>query len=80
MASTEKMNIRIEAEDAASGPIKKVRGEIDKVANSAKIRAKEARNLGGGFGSAGRGAGQAGIQIQQFVGQVTTGTNPMIAL
>lgn len=80
MASTERMYIRIEAEDAASGPIKKVRGEIDKVANSAKITAKEARNLGGGFGSAGRGAGQAGIQIQQFVGQVTAGTNPMIAL
>jgi hypothetical protein len=28
----------------------------------------------------GRGAGQAGIQVQQFVGQVQAGTNPMLAL
>jgi hypothetical protein len=79
MASTEKMNIDLIATDKASGPIKKVRGEIDKVATSAKITAKEARNLTRGLGNAGRGAGQAGIQIQQFVGQVTAGTNPMVA-
>lgn len=79
MASTERMYIRIEAEDAASGPIKKVRGEIDKVANSAKTTAKEARSLGGSMGGVGRGAGQAGIQLQQFVGQVQAGTPALFA-
>jgi hypothetical protein len=73
------MYIRIEAEDAASGPIKKVRGEIDKVANSAKTTAKEARSLGGSMGGVGRGAGQAGIQLQQFVGQVQAGTPALFA-
>lgn len=74
MASNEKMNIDLTATDKASGPIKKVRGEIDKVANSAKVTAKEARNLGGSMGGVGRGAGQAGIQVQQLVGQVQAGT------
>lgn len=32
-----------------------------------------------GLGGMGRGAGQAGVQIQQFVGQVQAGTNPMLA-
>lgn len=32
------------------------------------------------LGSIGRSAGQAGIQIQQFVGQVQMGTSPMVAL
>lgn len=74
MASTEKLGVDIIATDKASGPIKKVRGEIDKVADSAKTTAKEARNLGGSMGGVGRGAGQAGIQVQQFVGQVQAGT------
>jgi len=35
---------------------------------------------GRSFGGMGRNAGQAGIQIQQLVGQVQAGTNPMVAL
>lgn len=33
-----------------------------------------------GLGNLGRGAGQAGIQVQQLVGQIQAGTNPMLAL
>jgi hypothetical protein len=79
MASTEKVQVDIIATDKASGPIKKVRGEIDKVAESAKVTAKQTRNLGGAMGGVGRGAGQAGIQVQQFVGQVQAGTPFLLA-
>lgn len=41
---------------------------------------KSAGNLGKKLGGMGRSAGQAGIQVQQFVGQVTGGVNPMVAL
>lgn len=39
-----------------------------------------ASGAGKSFGGMGRQAGQAGIQIQQLVGQVQAGTNPMVAL
>ena len=45
-----------------------------------KLLLKQARNLGGSLGGVGRGAGQAGIQVQQFVGQIQGGVNPMVAL
>lgn len=46
---------------------------VDKAATSAK-------NAGTAMGGMGRKAGAAGIQIQQFVGQVQGGQNPMVAL
>ena len=39
-----------------------------------------AKKAGQGFSLAGRGAGQAGIQVQQFVGQIQGGQNAMLAL
>jgi len=42
--------------------------------------AKTARTAGGRLGGMGRNAGQAGIQIQQMVGQLQGGQSPMIAL
>lgn len=41
---------------------------------------KSSKAVADGLANMGRKAGQAGIQIQQFVGQVTTGTAPLVAL
>lgn len=41
---------------------------------------KQAGKTGAAMGALGKRAGMAGIQIQQLVGQVTAGTNPMQAL
>ena len=78
--ANEKINILVEAQDKASAPLKNVRNNIDGVSASAKNTAQQARNLGGSLGGVGRGAGQAGIQVQQFVGQIQGGVNPMVAL
>jgi hypothetical protein len=42
--------------------------------------ADTANNMRNQFKGVGRGAGQAGIQVQQFVGQIQGGVNPMVAL
>ena len=78
--ATEDINIRLTAEDKASSQLKNVRNNIDGVSNSARNTAQQARNLTGSLGGVGRSAGQAGIQFQQFVGQVQGGVNPMVAL
>jgi len=72
--ANEKINILLEAQDKASAPLKNVRGEIDKVGASAKRTASEAKGVQDGISGVGRGAGMAGIQVQQFVGQVEAGT------
>ena len=38
------------------------------------------KNAAGSLGGVGRSAGQASIQVQQMVGQIQGGVNPMIAL
>lgn len=78
--ATEDINIRLKAKDEASAPLKNVRNNIDGVSNSARNTAQQARNLSGSLGGMGRSAGQAGIQVQQFVGQVQGGVSPMVAL
>ena len=78
--ANEKINILLEAQDKASAPLKNVRGEIDKVGASAKRTAQTAKGVQDGISGVGRGAGMAGIQVQQFVGQLQGGVNPMIAL
>jgi len=47
---------------------------------SVKNISTSASAAGRSFGGMGRNAGQAGVQIQQLVGQVQAGTNPMVAL
>ena len=76
----EQMNIDIIATDRATPTLRRTRDEIDKVGQQARTTAAQTKNLSGGFGGMGRSAGQAGIQVQQLVGQVTSGVNPMVAL
>ena len=49
------------------------------VNRSSKKMAKSTRAVGKSMGGMGRSAGAAGIQIQQFTGQVSGGVNPLIA-
>jgi len=78
--ATEDINIRLQAQNEASDDLRTVRRDIDQVGKSARVTRDQTRNLGGSLGGVGRGAGMAGIQMQQFVGQVQGGVNPMIAL
>lgn len=68
------------ATDKASGPIGKVRKETERLGKQAGMTRREAQALNKEFGGVGRGAGMAGIQVQQFVGQLQGGVSPMIAL
>ena len=48
---------------------------------SANVKmANSSKQVDAALGNMGRKAGQAGIQVQQLVGQVTSGTNPFVAL
>ena len=78
--ANEKINILVEAQDNASAPLKKVKGSIDQVGASAKKTAQTAKGVQDGISGVGRGAGMAGIQVQQFVGQLQGGVSPMVAL
>lgn len=78
--ANERMEIDVVANDLASANLKKTRDSIDQVGQQAKQTATDARKLNNAMGGVGRGAGQAGIQVQQFVGQIQGGVNPMIAL
>ena len=78
--ANEKLNIILELQDQASAPLKNVRGEIDQVGASAKKTASQAKGITNSIHGVGRSAGQAGIQMQQFIGQIQGGVNPMVAL
>ena len=84
MATAEELKIRITADDKASGPINKVRKDVEGLGEQAKQTAVTLAAANGkinnSFQKMSRGAGQAGIQVQQLVGQVQGGTNPMLAL
>ena len=53
---------------------------IDGLNTKMKGAAKAVKGASGNMGGFGRKAGQAGIQVQQLVGQVQGGTNAMVAL
>lgn len=76
----QRLEYELIATDRMSPTIKNVRGEFDKLGRQAKATTTQAKNLGGSFGGLGSSAGRAGVQIQQLVGQVQGGTNPMLAL
>ena len=67
------------ATDKASANINKVRKATERLSNQAKLTANTTNALSGATSGMGRSMGMAGIQVQQLVGQVTAGTNPLIA-
>ena len=68
------------ATDKASANIAKVRKETERLGKQANVTRGQAQQLNREFGGVGRGAGMAGIQVQQFVGQLQGGVSPMVAL
>ncbi len=58
---------------------KRTEAAVDNLTESTQDLNQSSKNLKTGLGGASRGAGQAGIQIQQFVGQVQAGQDPMVA-
>lgn len=79
MANTEQMKILFDAIDNVTKTAKQVKGAVKEVGDEAKKTSAQAKTLTKDMGGAGRSAGQAGIQIQQLVGQITAGTSPMVA-
>jgi len=75
----ENLNIRLTAKDEASPKIKNVENSLDDLGASAKATRAKVTGAAKSMGGMGRNAGMAGIQVQQFVGQVQMGTNPMVA-
>lgn len=80
MATPEQIKIRISAQDDASRVLNNTRVNIDRVGASATNTAQRARTMTGALGGVGRSAGQAGIQFQQFVGQLQGGVSPFVAV
>jgi len=76
----QRLEYELIATDKMSPTIKNVRGEFDKLGRQAQRTTTQAKGLSGSFGGLGSSAGRAGVQIQQLVGQVQGGTNPMFAL
>lgn len=73
MATISKLVVSLEANSA-----KLVEG-VKRSENSLKRLSAQSRKTQESFGNFGRSAGQAGIQIQQFIGQVQGGVNPLVA-
>jgi len=80
MATAEEIKIRITAQDSASQVINKTNREMQTLSRTATSTGVTTTRFGGNLSTMGRTAGQAGIQVQQLVGQIQGGTNPMLAL
>ena len=84
MATVEELKIRLTAQNDASKIVKQLNSDVARLAATAKNSATEVvkanKNITTGFSGMGRSAGMAGIQVQQLVGQIQGGTNPMLAL
>ena len=80
MATPEDIKLRISAQNDTKTAFNQVNKDLDKTAITAKKTQTAIMGASKNFGTMGRSAGQAGIQIQQLVGQIQGGTNPMLAL
>ena len=79
MATPEDIKIRISAQNDSRTAFKQVDQDLKTTARTAKTTVTEVNKTSGALGGMGRSAGQAGIQIQQFVGQVQGGVSPLVA-
>lgn len=80
MATPEDINIKINAKDNTKPALDSAGRGLDGLANKAKGAGDAVGKSGEAVAGMGRKAGQAGIQVQQLVGQIQGGTNPMLAL
>jgi hypothetical protein len=80
MATPEDINIKINAKDNTKPALDSAGRGLDGLANKAKGAGDAVGKTGEAVSGMGRRAGQAGIQVQQLVGQIQGGTNPMLAL
>lgn len=84
MATAEELKIRLTAQNDASRVVKALNADVARLAKTAKTSASVLVNsnsqMSAGFTGMGRSAGMAGMQVQQLVGQIQGGTNPMLAL
>jgi hypothetical protein len=76
----------IKSEQSITNSAKKIQNEFKKTDASLNStgkalarQSKQSRKSASSMGGAGRSAGQASIQLQQFTGQVSGGVNPLIA-
>lgn len=75
MADTANLQIKV-----TSTGVKKASDDLENLSKSAMRADKRTKQASSAIGGMGRSAGQAGIQIQQFVGQIQGGQSAMLAL
>lgn len=81
MATTpEDLRIRISAINDSKNAFNQVNTDLSRTSLNAGKTQKAVMGAGTAMSGMGRSAGQAGIQVQQLVGQIQGGTNPMLAL
>lgn len=80
MATPEDIKLRISATNDTKTAFNQVNTDLARTSVNASKTQKAVLGTSSGFSNMGRSAGQAGIQVQQLVGQIQGGTNPMLAL
>lgn len=81
MAMTpEELRIRITAENNAKAPLDELNKQLGETEKKSKSTGGSAKAMGDQFAVLGSKTGRAGVQIQQLVGQIQGGQNPMLAL
>lgn len=78
-ATPENIYLRVYAIDDTSKAFSSVYKNLDQTAKKAKTTQAAVMGTSGGFSTMGRSAGQAGIQVQQLVGQIKGGQDPLLA-
>ena len=74
------ITIRLTAKNDAKPVLHDFNNQLKQTQKTAKDTGVAAQVMGSKFTGMGRNAGMAGIQVQQLVGQIQGGTNPMLAL
>jgi hypothetical protein len=75
----ERMELILDAKDNTRPVLDKFNKNLKESSNAARDMQKNLQRGAGGLGDVGRRAGMAGIQLQQFTGQITMGTNGLVA-
>ena len=85
-AATEIVELNTDLTKTAQGVKAAISTTTESISNLNKVTSQSAQSIkssfsdaGSNVGNFGRQAGQAGIQVQQLVGQITAGTNPLVA-